>query len=151
MTLLWSILLACQPETTYDFSTSGNNSVRPNGSLTGRDDTEDGTTEAVNPVISAVSGFFFEDAGKAMIEMHVFVLDPQDDLLNGSIELDFSWGDQSESTSLSIDGDTVVVETGEITFWIEDVDMTATYDVFVTVFDEVGNPSEQMTAQVSPE
>ena len=50
--------------------------------------------------------------------MHIFVEDAQDDLLNGYLEIDYNWGDQSESLQQEIDGDAVVVETGELTFFI---------------------------------
>ena len=84
--------------------------------------------------------------------MHVYVTDPQDDLLNGMLEVDYQWGEGefSESTEVDIDGETVLVEEGELTFFIGEVDETGTYDVSVTVYDEASNPSEIYSTQVSP-
>ena len=36
--------------------------------------------------------FVDTDNGTA-IEMHIYVTDPQDDLLNGMLEVDYQWGD----------------------------------------------------------
>ena len=153
MTLLLPLFFACQADTESGFSTSGNNTIDTD-SLT--DNTGGGsgdTTSSVNPVISGMAGYFVADENGVALEMHIYVTDPQDDLLNGMLEVDYQWGDSSEwiPIQLDIDGETVLVEEGELTFVIPDVE-TDTYEVAVTVYDEASNPSEVYSVQVvSPE
>ncbi len=146
-------LLACQSDSDDGFSTSGNTTVNPD-SLTGSNDGESNggssSENEVNPVISGMDGAFVDDGNGMMLEMHVYVEDPQDDLLNGWLEVDYQWNDQSDSGQMDIDGESVLVETGELTFLIPDVDETSPYEVFVTVYDEQGNPSEQSSVEVLP-
>ena len=155
MTLLLSLFFACQGDTESGFSTSGNN-TNDTDALT--DSTEGGSGDAsdsensVNPLISGMDGYFVADANGIALEMHVYVTDPQGDLLNGMLEVDYQWGDgeSAESTEIDIDGEAVLVEEGELTFFIGEVDETSTYDVSVTVYDEASNPSEIYSTQVSP-
>lgn len=151
MTLLLSLLFACQGDTESGFSTSGNNTIDTDSltESTGSGNADD-SSNSVNPVISGMDGYFVADANGIAIEMHIYVTDPQDDLLNGTIEVDYQAGDYSESTEMDIDGETVLVEEGELTFFILDVDETDTYDVSVTVYDEASNPSEIYSTQVAP-
>ena len=83
-----------------------------------------------------MDGYFVADSNGIALEMHIYVTDPQDDLLNGMLEVDYQWGESAESTEMDIDGETVLVEEGELTFFILDIDETSTYDVSVTVYDE---------------
>ena len=155
MTLLLSLFFACQEDAESGFSTSGNNTIDTDA-LT--DNTEGGSGDAsdssnsVNPLISGLDGYFVADENGIALEMHVYVTDPQGDLLNGMLEVDYQWGEgaSAESTELDIDGELVLVEEGELTFFIGDVDETSTYDISVTVYDEASNPSEIYSTQVSP-
>ncbi len=152
MTLFFALLFGCQSENNDGFSTSGNTTVNPD-SLTGSTDGDGSggsTSSDVNPVISGMDGLFADDENGAILEMHVYVEDPQDDLLNGLLEVDYQWGDQTDSTQLDIDGEMVMVEEGELTFIISDVDDSSPYEVFVTVYDEQGNPSDQASTEVLP-
>ena len=153
MTLLLSLFLACSGDSDSTFSSAGNTTVDPDsltGSTEGGSDGGSSSDGGVNPVISGMDGAFVElDDGMA-IEMHIYVDDAQDDLLNGTLEVDYQWDDSSESAELTIDGETVLVEEGELTFFISDVDETATYEVFVTVYDEASNPSDQASTEVLP-
>lgn len=154
MVWIFGLLMACQSDSNNGFSTTGTDTVNPDSVTTGSDgDGNDGSSSSsggVNPVITGMEGFFVDVDGEILLEMHIFVEDAQDDLLNGYLEIDYNWGDQSESLQQEIDGDAVVVETGELTFFISDVEATETYEVFVTVYDEPGNPSEQASAEVEP-
>ena len=151
MTLLLSLLFACQGDTESGFSTYGNNTVDTDA-LT--ESTGSGSGESssnnVNPVISGMAGYFVADANGIALEMHIYVTDPQDDLLNGMLEVDYQWEEFAESTEMDIDGDTVLVEEGELTFFISDIEETTTYDVSVTVYDEASNPSQVYSTQVLP-
>ena len=151
MTLLLGILFACQPDDTTGFSSTGSSTVDPSNLPTGDGESNGGEFSSVDPQISFMNGqFVYDESGNASIEMHVFVVDPQDDLLNGVIDLQYGWADQTETEQLDIDGDTVLVETGELTFVIPDVIADQTYQVFVTVYDEQGNSSGQSNAAVAP-
>ena len=152
MTLMFSLLFPCQSDTESGFSTSGNTTVNPD-SLTGS--TDEGSTEgsnptSLNPVVSGLDGSFVEDETGVVLEMHVYVEDPQGDILNGMLEVDYQWGDNTDSTQMDIDGGTVLIEEGEVTFFILDVDDTSTYEVFVTVYDEQRNSSEEVSAEILP-
>ena len=152
MTLLISLFFACQGDTESGFSTSGNNTIDTDVLTDSTDGDASGSTNSVNPVISGMEGYFVADSNGIALEMHVYVTDPQDDLLNGMLEVDYQWGEGefSESAEVDIDGETVLVEEGELTFFIGEVDETGTYDVSVTVYDEASNPSEIYSTQVSP-
>ena len=151
MTLLLSLLFACQGDTESGFSTYGNNTIDTDAltESTGSGHGED-SSNSVNPVISGMDGYFVADANGIALEMHIYVSDPQDDLLNGMLEVDYQWGESAESTEMDIDGETVLVEEGELTFFISDIEETTTYDVSVTVYDEASNPSQVYSTQVSP-
>ena len=151
MTLLLSLLFACQGDTESGFSTYGNNTVDTDAltESTGSGGGED-SSNSVNPVISGMDGYFVADANGIALEMHIYVTDPQDDLLNGMLEVDYQWEESSESTEMDIDGETVLVEEGELTFFISDIEETTTYDVSVTVYDEASNPSQVYSTQVLP-
>lgn len=151
MTLLLSLLFACQGDTESGFSTYGNNTIDTDAltESTGSGNGED-SSNSVNPVISGMDGYFVADANGIALEMHIYVSDPQDDLLNGMLEVDYQWGESAESTEMDIDGETVLVEEGELTFFISDIEETTTYDVSVTVYDEASNPSQVYSTQVSP-
>ena len=151
MTLLLSLLFACQGDTESGFSTSGNNTIDTDSltESTGSGNADD-SSNSVNPIISGMDGYFVADTNGIALEMHIYVTDPQEDLLNGTIEVDYQAGDYSESTEMAIDGETVLVEEGELTFFILDVDETETYDVSVTVYDEASNPSQVYSTQVLP-
>ena len=154
MTFLITLFFACQGETESGFSTSGNNTVDTD-SLSGStgegsgSESGAGSSNSVNPVVSGLSGMFVDSENGTAIEMHVYVTDPQDDLLNGMLEVDYQWGDDAESVEIDIDGEMVLVEEGELTFLIPEADDTSTYEVSVTVYDEASNPSEIVTAQVT--
>lgn len=157
MVWIFGLLVACQSDNSSGFSTTGTDNIDPDSVVTGtgsgdsETDSETGTSSGgVNPVISAMDGFFVDVGGEILLEMHVFVEDEQDDLLNGYLEIDYTWGDQGESLQQEIDGDAVVVETGELTFFIPEVDAQEEHEVFLTVYDEAGNPSEQASTKVSP-
>ena len=152
---LFGLLVACQSEDNSGFSTNGTDTVNPSSIVTGSDDDGSGTASngdlnGVNPIVSGLDAFFIDLEGDTFVEVHVFVDDAQDDLMNGALEVDYTWGDQTASMELSIDGDSVLVETGELTFLISDVDSGSTYEIFVTVYDEAGNPSEPVSGEVSP-
>ena len=151
MTLLLSLLFACQGDTESGFSTYGNNTIDTDAlnESTGSGNAEDSSNN-VNPVISGMDGYFVADANGIALEMHIYVTDPQDDLLNGMLEVDYQWEESSESTEMDIDGDTVLVEEGELTFFIVNIEETTTYDVSVTVYDEASNPSQVYSSQVLP-
>ena len=151
MTLLLSLLFACQGDTESGFSTYGNNTIDTDAlnESTGSGNAEDASNN-VNPVISGMDGYFVADANGIALEMHIYVTDPQDDLLNGMLEVDYQWEESSESTEMDIDGDTVLVEEGELTFFIVNIEETTTYDVSVTVYDEASNPSQVYSTQVLP-
>lgn len=151
MTLLLSLLFACQGDTESGFSTYGNNTIDTDAlnESTGSGNAEDSSNN-VNPVISGMDGYFVADANGIALEMHIYVTDPQDDLLNGMLEVDYQWEESSESTEMDIDGDTVLVEEGELTFFIVNIEETTTYDVSVTVYDEASNPSQVYSTQVLP-
>ena len=151
MTLLLSLLFACQGDTESGFSTYGNNTIDTDAltESTGSGNGED-SSNSVNPVISGMDGYFVADANGIALEMHIYVTDPQDDLLNGMLEVDYQWEESSESTEMDIDGETVLVEEGELTFFISDIEETTTYDVSVTVYDEASNPSQVYSTQVLP-
>lgn len=151
MTLLLSLLFACQGDTESGFSTSGNNTIDTDSltESTGSGDADD-SSNSVNPVVSGMDGYFVADENGVALEMHIYVTDPQDDLLNGMLEVDYQWEESSESTQMNIDGETVLVEEGELTFFISDIEETTTYDVSVTVYDEASNPSQVYSTQVSP-
>ena len=93
---------------------------------------------------------FVETDNGTSIEMHIYVTDPQDDLLNGFLEVDYQWDENAESVEVDIDGEMVLVEEGELTFIIPEADGSSTYEVSVTVYDEASNPSEIATAQITP-
>ena len=152
MTLMLSLFLACQGDTESGFSTSGNSSIDTDSLTESTGGSGDGESSSgnVNPVISGMDGYFVADSNGIALEMHIYVTDPQDDLLNGMIEVDYQWGESAESTEIEIDGETVLVEEGELTFFILDIDETSTYDVSVTVYDEASNPSEIYSTQISP-
>jgi hypothetical protein len=153
MTLLFSLFLACKGDSSSGFSTSGNASVNPDsitGSTDGGSSGSSNDENSVNPVVSGMDGSFVSDTDGTMLEMHIYVEDPQDDLLNGFLEIDYQWGDSADSAQMDIDGENVLVEAGELTFFIPDVDDTYTYEVFVTVYDEASNPSEQSSTEVLP-
>ena len=151
MTLLLSLLFACQGDTESGFSTSGNNTIDTDSltESTGSGDADD-SSNSVNPVVSGMDGYFVADENGVALEMHIYVTDPQDDLLNGMLEVDYQWEESSESTQMDIDGETVLVEEGELTFFISDIEETTTYDVSVTVYDEASNPSQVYSTQVLP-
>ena len=155
MTLLFTLFFACQGDTESGFSTSGNNTVDTD-SLTGStgdgtgSESGSGSSNSVNPVISGMDGMFVESDNGTAIEMHIYVTDPQDDLLNGMLEVDYQWGDDAESVEVDIDGEMVLVEEGELTFVIPEADGTTTYEISVTVYDEANNPSEIASTQVNP-
>lgn len=155
MTLLFTLFVACQGETESGFSTSGNETVDTE-SLTGStgdgsgSESGSGSSNSVNPVVSGLDGMFVDTDNGTAIEMHIYVTDPQDDLLNGMLEVDYQWGDDAESVEVDIDGEMVLVEEGELTFLIPQADDSSTYEVSVTVYDEAGNPSEISTTQIAP-
>lgn len=152
MTLMLSLFFACQGDTESGFSTSGNNTIDTD-SLTSNTESGSGdgssSSNSVNPVISGMDGYFVADESGVSLEMHIYVTDPQDDLLNGLLEVDYQWGDSAESREIDIDGETVLIEEGELTFFILDV-QTDTYDVSVTVYDEASNPSQVYSTQITP-
>ena len=155
MVWIFGLLLACQSESNNGFSTTGTDTVNPDTVVTGSDNggNEDGSSSSsggVNPVITGMDGFFVDIDGEILLEVHIFVEDDQDDLLNGYLEIDYNWGDQSESLQQEIDGDAVLVETGELSFFIDGVESQEKHEVFVTVYDEAGNPSEQASVEVEP-
>ena len=153
MTLLLSFFLACQGDSDSTFSSAGNTTVDPDsltGSTEGGESSESSSDGGVNPVISGMEGLFVEQDDGMAIEMHIYVDDAQDDLLNGILEVDYQWGDDSDSAEIDIDGENVLVEEGELTFFISNVDETSTYEIFVTVYDEASNPSDQASAEVIP-
>ena len=49
---------------------------------------------------------FVESDNGTAIEMHIYVTDPQDDLLNGMLGMD-QWGDDEDSVEIDIDGEMV--------------------------------------------
>ncbi len=150
MSVLLGIMLACQTEDS-GFSSLGNSTVDPGGVSTGQGSDTDGDFSGVNPQISFINGqFIFDEEDAASMEIHVFVVDPQDDLLNGSLDVNFGWADQNEAVQMEIDGEAVLVETGELTFVIPEVISTETYQVFVTVYDEQGNASGEANTAVAP-
>ena len=152
MTLLLGILFACHPDDNTGFSSTGSSTVDPSTLPTG-DGSDNGEVEYTGeaPQISYMNGqFVFSDEGNIDLEAHIFVVDPQDDLLNGTIQVRYDWADQSESLELPIDGETVLVETGELTFLIPNVIGTQTYQLYVTVYDEQGNASDEANAAVAP-
>ena len=152
MTLIFSLFFACQSDTESGFSTSGNTNVNPD-SLTGGTDeesTDPSNPTSLNPVVSGMDGSFVEDDNGLSLEMHVYVEDPQGDILNGMLEVDYQWGDNTGSTQMDIDGGIVLIEAGEVTFFILDVDDTSSYEVFVTVYDEQRNSSEEVSAEILP-
>ena len=155
MTFLFTLFFACQGDTESGFSTSGNNTVDTE-SITGstgensESGSGSGSSNSVNPLVSGLDGMFVDSDNGPAIEMHVYVTDPQDDLLNGMLEVDYQWGDDAESVEVDIDGEMVLVEEGELTFLIPGADDTSTYEVSVTVYDEAGNPSEIATTQIAP-
>lgn len=150
MTLSFSLLFACQGNTESGFSTSGNNTIDTDSLTESTGSGEADDSNSVNPVISGMDGYFVADADGIALEMHVYVTDPQDDLLNGLLEVDYQWSEYSESTEIDIDGETVLVEEGELTFFIAGIEETTTYDVSVTVYDEASNPSQVYSTQVLP-
>ena len=147
-----SLFLACQSDTESGFSTSGNSSIDTDSLTESTGGSGDGESSSgdVNPVVSGMDGYFVADSNGIALEMHIYVTDPQDDLLNGMLEVDYQWGDSAESTEIDIDGETVLVEEGELTFFISDVDDSSTYDVSITVYDEASNPSEIYSTQIVP-
>lgn len=155
MMLLFTLFFACQEDTESGFSTSGNNSVDTD-SITGStgdgsgSESGGGSANSVNPVVSGLDGMFIDTDNGIAIEMHIYVTDPQDDLLNGMLEVDYQWGDAAESVEVDIDGEMVLVEDGELTFLIPEADGTSTYEVSVTVYDEASNPSDIASTQVVP-
>lgn len=155
MVWIFGLLMACQSESNDGFSTTGTDTVNPDSVVTGSNDggNDGGSSSSsggVNPVISGMEGFFVDMDGEIFLEMHIFVEDDQDDLLNGYMEIDYNWGDQSASLQQEIDGDAVLVETGELSFFLSEVDAQEKHEVFVTVYDEAGNPSEQSSVEVEP-
>ena len=121
-------------------------------SLTGS--TDEGSTgtnpTSLNPVVSGMDGAFVNDDNGVSLEMHVYVDDPQGDVLNGLLEVDYQWGENTGSTQMDIDGGIVLIEPGEVTFFILDVDDTSPYEVFVTVYDEQRNSSEEVSTEILP-
>ena len=111
MTLMLSLFLACQGDTESGFSTSGNSSIDTDSLTESTGGSGDGESSSgnVNPVISGMDGYFVADSNGIALEMHIYVTDPQDDLLNGMIEVDYQWGESAESSEIEIDGETVLV------------------------------------------
>ena len=148
MTLLLSLLFACQGDTESGFSTYGNSSIDTD-SLT-EPVVGDGESSSgdVNPVVSGMDGYFVADSNGIALEMHIYVTTHK--MTCWTVCSATIRGESAESTELDIDGETVLVEEGELTFFILDIDETSTYDVSVTVYDEASNPSETYSTQVTP-
>ena len=126
------------------------------------EDTEDQTNSNTegsitedSPVIEDLYAYFYVDSeGIDIIETHVVFSDPQNDVENGQMFLDYSSESTSGSLGMEIGGAYVVYESGdegyELTHYLYDIDIEAVYEISVQIQDIAGNISEEMNTNVNP-
>jgi len=153
MILFFSILLSCKDFKASTFSVSSNDVNTLDDSDNLNDDTSDTYEElSVAPEIRNVVAFFRSlGTEPPKIEVHARVDDENDDLMNGSVEINYSTGFDSYEHSLVIDSVDAFLEAGEVYFSIEEgVNSNNRYSLSVVISDEAGNSSLPYTTEVVP-
>ena len=157
--LILIFFVACEEDKMEDgFSASGENSISQ-GSF-GENSTEnsdnDGEEEieendGASPEITGTSAFFNSDPTYGdIIELHVNYDDPQDDVEEGKLYIDYSSSEESNSITADIDGQDALLETGEVFVYFQGVNDTLEYTFSIILEDSSGNQSDQATAVASP-
>ena len=149
LTLL-TLLMGCAAEENDGFSNSG---LNPNDDLGGSqsgDDTGEGNTDGVSPVISELSAGFedYGSAGEALV-VRVTCSDPQDDLEGGQLSLSITPDAGSGSQyDLTIGDEYAPFNEGEITIAFSDTENSGGYAISAQVTDAEGNASNTKEATI---
>jgi hypothetical protein len=154
MILFFSILLACKDtkESTYSVSSSDDVNTLDDSDNLNDDIAETYEELSVAPEIRNVVAFFRSlGTEPPKIEVHARVDDENDDLMSGSVDINYSTGFDSYELSLVIDGIDAFIEAGEVYFFIEEeVNSNNLYSLSVVISDEAGNSSLPYTTEVVP-
>lgn len=154
--LLFSII-ACEDDK-QGFSSLGQTTLDPNDlPQSGQNDSDTDEEDVVNgdnpdaPMITEAIAFFAEVTGQGdAIEIHLMYQDPQDDVLNGFIDVSYFSSADSGSQRVDINGFDAVVEEGEITMMFIDADPSETYTFDMVVTDAAGNVSNTVQTSAIP-
>jgi hypothetical protein len=155
--VLFSII-ACE-DGKQGFSSLGQTTLDPNDMMqqTGSDDSDTGDQENVNgenpdaPMITEAIAFFDQVTGQGdSIEIHLMYEDPQDDVLNGYVDISYFSSSDNGSQRVDINGFDAVVEEGEITMLFIDANPSETYSFNMVVTDAAGNVSNSVEAAAIP-
>jgi hypothetical protein len=157
MILFFSILLACKDAKESSYSISSNDDVNTFDDSDNLNDDAADTADtyeelSVAPEIRNIVAFFRSlGTEPPKIEVHARVDDVNDDLMNGSVEVNYSTGFDSYELSLVIDGIDAFTEGGDVYFFIEEgVNSNNLYSLSVVISDEAGNSSLPYTTEVVP-
>ncbi len=118
------------------------------------DDSESSISED-SPVIESVNSFFNVDSeGVDVIETHVNFTDPQNDVENGQMFLDYESDSTSGTLGMEVGGAYVIYEYGggnyELTHYLYDINVNFVYEISVQLQDIAGNVSETESTTVNP-
>ena len=104
-----------------------------------------------SPEITGTNAFFNSDPTYGdIIELYINYDDPQDDVEEGKLYIDYSSSEESNSITASIDGQEALLETGEVFVYFQGVNDTIEYTFTIILEDSSGNQSDSATAIASP-
>lgn len=116
------------------------------------DGTDTVETDVDSPTISNVLAYFASKPdGTNIIQVEMECDDPNDDILHGVVTVDYVSDTDSDSLRIDIDGNTTVFSEGILVFAFGNVDITESYDMQITLFDEANHPSNTVSASVFAE
>ena len=152
--LLFLSLFACE-EKDGGFSSMGQSSLDPNdfNQQSGVNDTggPGNSTNPDAPRIDEATAFFTEVTGVGdVIEVHIIYSDDQDDVMNGYVDVHYYSSSIDQDIKVNINGTDAILESGEITFMFQDVNVSEAYTFEMSLFDSAENESNFVETSATP-